>query len=127
MQLLAKVYTNTGVGVPIVCRWLSVGRIWFLLVEGWLPSQAVLRALWWISTGGVVGCMIDAAGCATDLCGLAQDWSSPVTIPSGGQIQSSDCILKTHKKSPLPQTENRKLSKMYNGNGMSSSNHDCCV
>ena len=111
MQLLAKVYTNAGVGVPIVCRWLSVGRIWFLLVEGWLPSQAVSRALWWISTGGVVGCMIDAAGCATDLCGLAQDWSSPVTIPSGGQIQSSDCIFKTHKKkSPLPypkqKTEN---------------------
>ena len=75
MQLLAKVYTNTGVGVPIVCRWLSVGRIWFLLVEGWLPSQAVSRALWWISTGGVVGCMIDAAGGATDLCGLAQ-WRS---------------------------------------------------
>ena len=79
MQLLAKVYTNTGVGVPIVCRWLSVGRIWFLLVGGRLPGQAVSHALWWISTGGVGGCMIDAAGCAAGLCGPARS-QSPVEV-----------------------------------------------
>ena len=113
MQLLAKVHTKIGVGTHIVCQWLSVVQIWLFLVEGWLPSQAVLRALWWISTGGVVGCMIDAAGCATDLCGLAQDWSSPVTIPSGGQIQSSDCIFKTHKKSLRYRTPNKKQKIEY--------------
>ena len=79
MQLLAKVHTKIGVGTHIVCQWLSVVRIWLFLVEGWLPSQAVLRALWWISTGGVGGCMIDAAGCAAGLCGPARS-QSPVEV-----------------------------------------------
>ena len=79
MQLLAKVHTKIGVGIHIVCQWLSVVQIWLFLVEVWLPSQAVLRALWWISTGGVGGCMIDAAGCAAGLCGPARS-QSPVEV-----------------------------------------------